>query len=77
MKPKKRLYRSSKDRYITGLCGGLGKFLGIDSTIIRIIMFFSGIGIVPYIILSIIVPCEPVYQSYDNDISNDLDDDFS
>ena len=32
----KRLYRSRTDRMVSGLCGGIAKYLGIDSTIVRV-----------------------------------------
>jgi phage shock protein PspC (stress-responsive transcriptional regulator) len=56
-----RLYRSRKDRMLFGVCGGLGKFFGIDSTIIRIIfvlMAFAGFGILAYIVIAIVAPME-------------------
>ena len=57
-----RLYRSRKDRMLFGVSGGLGKYLGIDSTIIRIIfgilVFVGGIGIIAYIVMAIVVPLE-------------------
>lgn len=56
-----RLYRSSTERMIFGVCGGLAKYLGIDPTIIRIIFIllaFSGVGILAYIIMAFIVPLE-------------------
>lgn len=59
----KKLYRSRKDNWVTGLCGGIGRYFGIDSTIIRLIVFFSGVGMVPYIIVALIVPLEPVGYS--------------
>ncbi len=34
----KRLYRSMTSRFIAGVCGGIGEYLGIDPTIIRIIV---------------------------------------
>lgn len=34
---KKKLYRSSTDKKISGVCGGIAEYFGIDSTIIRII----------------------------------------
>lgn len=34
----KKLYRSTKDRKIAGICSGLGDFLKIDTTFIRFIM---------------------------------------
>lgn len=33
---KKRLTRSSTDRLLAGVCGGLGEYFGIDSTWIRL-----------------------------------------
>lgn len=59
---EKRLYRSETDRIIWGVCGGLAKYFDIDPTIIRIIavlsIFFSGAGIIAYIILAIVIPSE-------------------
>ena len=58
----KRLYRSRSDRILWGVCGGLAKYFAIDPTIIRVIfvltIFFSGFGILVYIILAIVVPQE-------------------
>ena len=56
-----KLYRSRKDRMLFGVCGGLGKFFGIDSTIIRIIFIllaFTGFGILAYIVIAIVAPLE-------------------
>jgi phage shock protein PspC (stress-responsive transcriptional regulator) len=56
-----RLYRSSTERMIFGVCGGLAKYLGIDPTIIRIIFIllaFSGVGILAYFVMAFIVPLE-------------------
>ncbi|MHC1773039.1 MAG: PspC domain-containing protein [Flexilinea sp.] len=50
----KKLYRSSKNRVIAGVCGGLGEFLSIDANLIRI-------GI---IIISIASACVPVLLIY-------------
>jgi len=36
-----KLYRSSSDAKIAGVCGGLGEFFGIDSNIIRLIWLIS------------------------------------
>lgn len=48
---------------ITGVCGGIGKNLGIDPTIVRILfvvgtLFFFGTGIIAYVILALIMPRE-------------------
>lgn len=46
--PGKKLKRSLSDRKITGLCGGLGKFFGFDSTLIR--LFFIVVAFTPFIV---------------------------
>ena len=56
----RRLYRSSTDTMIGGVCGGLGEFLGIDPMLVRIAFavfaLFDGLGIMAYTILWIVVP---------------------
>ncbi len=44
-----------------GVCGGLGQYLGVDPTLVRlffVVLFFSGIGVLLYPALWIIVPRE-------------------
>lgn len=57
-----RLTRSSEDRLIAGVCGGLAAYLDIDSTLVRlafvILIFASGIGLPIYLILWLIMPVE-------------------
>ena len=36
----RKLYRSRKDRRISGVCGGFGKYLRIDSNILRVALLF-------------------------------------
>ena len=59
---EKRLYRSRNQRMIWGVCGGLAQYFNIDPTIIRLIFILAiplgGIGIIAYIILSLVVPLE-------------------
>jgi phage shock protein C len=58
----KRLYRSSTDKKMAGVCGGLGEYLNIDSTMIRllwvIITIVTGIipGIIAYLIAVAVMP---------------------
>ena len=33
----KKLYRSRSNRMICGVCGGLGTFLGVDATVVRVL----------------------------------------
>jgi phage shock protein C len=62
----KKLYRSQKDRMLAGICGGLGEYFGVDSTIVRLITVAAilslGAGILFYIIAWVIVPLEPTLQ---------------
>lgn len=59
-----RLYRSMSDSMIAGVCGGLARYFGIDSTLVRLFFvlftFAGGAGPVVYIILWIIIPREGV-----------------
>jgi phage shock protein C len=61
----KKLVRSSTDKYVAGLFGGLGETFGIDPNILRLSGVFLGIftGIIPlvvtYLVAWIIVPVGP------------------
>lgn len=60
----KRLYKSEDNRVLCGVCGGLGEFLGIDPTIIRLIWallcVLAGTGILIYIVAAIVIPRQPL-----------------
>ncbi|MGD8402895.1 MAG: PspC domain-containing protein [Anaerolineales bacterium] len=60
----KQLTRSISNRMIAGVCAGLGEYLNIDPTVVRLLFvlgfFLTGPGIlVAYLIMAIIVP-EPI-----------------
>jgi len=56
----KRLYRSSSDRIIGGICGGLGEYLGISPVFIRIFFVLWTIlgqhSVIVYLLLWLIIP---------------------
>lgn len=56
------LRRSRTDRKVAGVCGGLGRQLGVDPTIVRVAMVVltiaGGIGLPLYIILALLMPNE-------------------
>lgn len=59
----KRLYRSTEDRMISGVCAGIADYFGIDPTLVRLIFVFGALGTVSglfwaYVIMAIIVPEE-------------------
>lgn len=62
----KKLYRSSNERMLAGVCGGIGKYFDIDPTLVRLffvlLAFADGFGILLYIILAIIIPLEPAKE---------------
>ena len=64
----KNLFRSKTSRKISGVCGGLGEYLDIDPTIIRIawviITILSGVilGIIIYFIFALIIPEKPIQE---------------
>jgi phage shock protein C len=57
---QRKLYRSRNDSRIAGVCGGLGEYLDIDPTLVRLIFVLlaltGGHGVLLYIILWLIVP---------------------
>ena len=63
MEEKKKLTRSN-NKMVGGVCAGIGEYLGIDPTIIRIVyvlmIFFAGFGILLYLILWLIMPTKPI-----------------
>jgi len=57
----KRLTRSTSNRMIAGVCAGLGEYLGIDPTVVRLLVilaFFTGFGGIAlvYLIMALVVP---------------------
>ena len=54
----KKLFRSTTNRMVCGVCGGLGDFFGIDATVIRIlyvlVSLFLGAGFLG--LLAVIIP---------------------
>ena len=61
---EKRLYKSSTDRKISGVCAGVAEYFGLDPTMVRIgyaaLILFAGTGLLLYIICAIIMPDKPI-----------------
>jgi phage shock protein C len=58
-----KLRRSRHNRWIAGICGGLGQFFGIGAFWFRLLFFIlllpGGLpGLIPYLILWLIIPLE-------------------
>lgn len=63
---KKRFYKSTKDKKLCGVCGGIAEYFNMDPTIVRLICALIclayGSGVIIYIVLAIVMP------DYDNTI---------
>ncbi len=64
----KRLHRSTKDRKVGGVCGGIAEYFNVDPLLIRILALVAvlcgGGGVPLYIILWVLIP---------NDLDHDPD----
>ena len=61
----KVIYRSVQNKIIAGICGGVGEYLSVDPTLVRIIAVFLGLatGLLPFILTYaigwLIIPVPP------------------
>lgn len=62
MQNQRNLRRSQSDRVISGLCGGLGTFFGVDATLFRVLFVLlalaGGGGLILYLVMTLVVPAE-------------------
>ncbi|HEX4976913.1 MAG TPA: PspC domain-containing protein [Nocardioides sp.] len=59
--PPKRLVRSREDRWLAGVCGGIGQYAGIDPNVVRLLavvggVFSGGTLLVAYVVAWIVMP---------------------
>lgn len=59
--PPKRLVRSREDRWLAGVCGGIGEYAGLDPTLVRLLAVVGGVVsagtlLVAYIVAWVVVP---------------------
>jgi phage shock protein PspC (stress-responsive transcriptional regulator) len=66
---QRRLTRSTTDKMIAGVCGGLGNYMGVDPTIIRIAWaltcLLAGTGVLAYFICALLIPSETAISPYE------------
>lgn len=65
---KQKLYRSSENSLLAGVCGGIGEYANMDPTIVRLltcVLFFGsfGTGLVIYLVAAIIIPRRPEHMN--------------
>lgn len=55
-----KMFRSSKNRVLAGVCAGVADFFGLDVKLVRaawlIALLFAGVGALLYLILWFVVP---------------------
>ena len=61
----KKLYRSTQDKMLAGVCAGIAEYLNIDPTIVRVLWALItlgtvGFGVIAYLVLAIIMPENPM-----------------
>ena len=59
----KKLNKYNTDKKLDGVCGGIGKYFDIDSSVVRLawvaFTLLGGSGLLAYIICAIVLPREP------------------
>ena len=59
----KKLFKSTTDKKICGVCGGIAEYFNMDSTLVRliwaIVSLWFGAGILIYIIAALVMPRFP------------------
>ena len=61
MNPQRQIRRSSTDRWLGGVCGGLAQYLGVDSTLVRlafVLLAMSGVSPLVYLVLWVVIPSD-------------------
>lgn len=65
VRPYPKLSRPRDDRKIAGVCAGLARYLGVDVTLVRLIMVVLaiwpvGLGVIGYLVAWIVMPNDPL-----------------
>jgi phage shock protein PspC (stress-responsive transcriptional regulator) len=59
----KRIYRTTKDKMLCGVCGGFADYFGVDTTVVRVIwavaVLVGGVGLIAYLLGCIVIPKNP------------------
>lgn len=64
--PPRKLYRSTRDKWLGGVCGGIAEYYNTDPKLVRLLwivvtIFSVGVGIIAYILFWIFVEKYPSY----------------
>jgi len=72
---ERKLYKSTENKVLTGVCGGIGEYFDVDPVIVRLLVvvftLMGGAGLIAYIIAAIIIPDrdykKPISENYSYD----------
>lgn len=74
----KKLYKSTTDRKLCGVCAGIANYLNVDPTVVRLlwalITFLGGAGVIAYIVCALVIPDEPYNNNYQDPYYAPTDD---
>lgn len=66
--------KKSNNKVISGVCGGIADYFGIDATVVRIIVCicscFWGFGLLVYIVAALIMPPSDTEDLYNDNVDN-------
>ena len=66
--------KKSNNKVFCGVCGGLAEYMGIDPTVMRLIIlvlsFIWGFGVLAYIVAALIMPPADTEDLYNDDVGN-------
>ncbi len=60
----RHLYRSTQNRMLAGVAGGLAEYFNLDPTVVRVLVFLAllsagPLGLVGYALLAVLLPAAP------------------
>ena len=60
---QKKLYRSTSNRMLVGVCGGVAEYFNIDPTVVRVVWgvasIFAFAGVIAYVVCAFLIPEKP------------------
>ncbi len=70
----KKMLKKSNNKVICGVCGGLAEYIGIDATVVRLLVCVLsciwGAGILIYIAAALIMPSAETQDLYNDNVDN-------
>ena len=60
----RRLYRDQQGKILGGVCSGIAAYFNIEPILVRLVFVFSGIGLLAYLILWVLLPSSDNVQNH-------------